>query len=292
MDKGHYIFSDESGWNKDTRFGSLAKISGNYECTKELNNELNNILISFNKKEIKFHGIKGNEQKNIAIEFYKVAFEYLRTNKIKVHILVWDKHDKRHDVKGRDDIENLKRMYFHNLKVLKTHWNIETTWSFFPDEFNQINWEEDVIKYFKNLSLLKSNPNQLQLYTYLSDIKIKYNNVKELQSIYYPIIQLADLFAGAIRTSRNESENFFQWFLQVKNENQFKFFENDNVSVSSNMLPKYYAMKFFKEQSDKYSMGINLSRDRYFKTYNKKSNIFIWHYEPQSDFDKAPLKIQ
>lgn len=290
MDKGHYIFSDESGWNKDTRFGSLAKISGTYENTKDLNNELNNILLLSNKKEIKFHGIKGNEHKNIATEFYKVAFEYLKSNKIKVHILVWDKHDHRHNVKGRDDVENLKRMYFHNLKVLKKHWNIETVWSFFPDEFNQIDWEEDVIKYFKNLGLLNNNQNQLELFTYLSDIKIKYNNVKELQSVYYPIIQLADLFAGAVRTSRNESANFFPWFLQTKNESQFSLFDKETIVVTSNMLPKYNTMKVFKELADKYSMGISLTKDNYFKTYNKKSNIFIWHYEPQSTLDKAPIK--
>lgn len=290
MDKAHYIFSDESGWNKDTRYGSLAKISGSKENTYELNNELKNILTSFNKNEIKFHGIKGNDQKNIATAFYEKAFQYLKENKIKIHVLVWDKHDDRHNVKGRNDVENLKRMYFHNLKVVKTHWNIDTTWSFYPDEFNQIDWKEDVIKYFNNSNLLNGDLNQLKLYNSISDIRIKYNNVKELQSNYFPIIQLADLFAGVIRTSRNESSNFYAWFNQQNNDAQFELFTQVQISVTQNMLPKYHAMKNFKNLADKYKMGVSLSKERYFKTFSKKSNIFIWYYEPQSELDKAPIK--
>ena len=289
-EKGHYIFSDESGWNKDQRFGSLAKISGSYQNTKELNYELQSVLEKYQKNEIKFHNIKGENYYNIATEFFTKGFEFLKKNKIKVHILVWDKHDKRHNVLGRSDVENLKRMYFHNLKVVKKHWGIDTKWSFFPDEFNQINWEEDVIKYFNNLQLLNHDPSQLNLFNEVRDIRIKYNNVKELQSVFYPIIQLADLFAGVIRTSRNESDKFYTWY--SKSKDQYSLFDDEEVDISKNMLPKYKTMKQFKLIADKNSMGVSINKLKYFKTFNNKNNIFIWHYEPQSELDKAPTIIK
>lgn len=286
-EKGHYIFSDESGWNKDERFGSLANISGTYQNTKDLNDELKYILNHYKRNEIKFHGIKGFEHQNLAIDFFKKGFEFLKQNKIKVHLLVWDKHDKRHNVKGRSEIENLKRMYFHNLKILKNHWKIDTLWSFFPDEFNKIDWQNDVIKFFNNLRLLKNDPSQLKLFSELKDFRIKYNNVKELQSNYYPIIQLADLLAGVVRTSRKESDKFNLWLNQ--NQEQLSLFDKIEENVSKNMIPKYNTMLEFKNLAKKNSMGINFSKNKYFNTYNSKSNIFIWHYEPQSDKDKAPI---
>ncbi|MBX9807013.1 MAG: DUF3800 domain-containing protein [Flavobacteriaceae bacterium] len=289
-DSDHLIFSDESGWEKDSRFGCLAKISGTYEHTKELNGHLQEILSSHKRNEMKFKSVKGHDAKKVAIEFYKKGFEFLNQSKIKIHILAWDKHDNRHDIKGRSDIENLKRMYFHNLKVMKNHWKVDTNWNFYPDEFTAIDWKNDVVKYLIDMTLIQKDNLQFDFFNEFKDIRIKYNNVKELQSDKYPIIQLADLFAGVVRASRLESERFMIWFNSKENENQLSFFElPEELIISKNLLPKYELMYAFKKLADANKMGISLKEEKYFKTFNCKKNIFIWHYSPQGEYDKAPV---
>lgn len=289
MENKHLIFSDESGWEKDNRYGSLAKISGTYENTKELNNQLKDILKFHKRTEIKFKGIKGHDSKIIAYDFYKTSFDFLIKSKIKIHVLVWDKHDERHNVKGRSDIENLKRMYYHNLKVLKNHWRVDTNWSFYPDEFTAIDWKNDVVKYLTNMTLVSKDHHQYDFFNEIKEIRIKYNNVKELKSDMYPIVQLADLFAGIIRTSRLQSNDFMSWFLTKENENQFSLFDKPKqIIISKNLQPKFELMYDFKKLADRYKLGMSLNTDKYFKTYNCKKNIFIWHYSPQGEYDKAP----
>lgn len=291
MENKHLIFSDESGWDKDNRFGSLAKISGTYNSTKELNECLKKVLNDFNRNEIKFKAVKGHDSKKLAFEFFKIGFSFMQQSKIKIHVLVWDKQDSRHKIIGRSDVENLKRMYYHNLKVLKTHWALDTEWSFYPDEFSDIDWKNDVVKYLIDKSLIKKDPFQLSFFDEFHQVRIKYNNVKELQSDKYPIIQLADLFAGIIRTSRLESDKFYNWYILKKNENQSSLFGNQLSSeISNNLLPKFELMYDFKCLADSKSMGLNLSSEKYFKTFNCKRNLHVWHYKPQGDYDKAPLR--
>lgn len=288
----HLIFSDESGWEGSNRFGSLAKVSGSYENTKELNSQLTEILKKNNKREIKFKAIDGHNTKQIANEFLDIGFEFLNTSKIKVHVLVWDKHDSRHNVINRCDIENMKRMYYHNMKVVLKDWKIETEWEFYPDEFTPINWQEDIVKYIKNTNLNPSNKNQLELFEVFKGAYFPtVPNTKELVSSYYPIIQLADLYAGLVRTSRKESATFYQYYNGKINENQLTLFNTNNaINVSKSLKSKFDVMCHFKQKADKFKFGINLSKNKYFQTFNSKSNINIWHYEPQGIYDKAPTK--
>lgn len=291
MENKHLIFSDESGWDRDNRYGSLAKISGTHASTKELNECLKKVLLNHGRNEIKFKAVKGYDSKALAFEFYKIAFDFMIQSKIKIHVLVWDKQDARHKIVGRSDVENLKRMYYHNLRVLKSHWNIDTEWSFYPDEFTDIDWKNDVVKYLIDQTLIKHDPLQKSFFDEFKEVRIKYNNVLELQSDKYPIIQLADLFAGIIRTSRLESEKFYSWFNSKKNENQISLFDSDNkIAISNNLLPKFELMYDFKLYADSKSMGLNLSTDKYFKTFNCKKNLHVWHYKPQGEYDKAPLR--
>lgn len=288
----HLIFSDESGWEGTNRFGSLAKVSGTYEHTKELNSTLKDVLKKYNKSEIKFKAVDGHTTKKIAIEFLDIGFEFLRYAKIKVHVLVWDKHDSRHAVPNRCDIENMKRMYYHNMKVVLKDWNVNTEWEFYPDEFTQINWHDDIVKYIENTNFKPNNKFQLELFEVFNGMSFPtIRNTKELVSTAYPIIQLADLYAGLIRTSRKESECFNQFYQNKKNGLQMSLFGVEpQLKISNSLRPKFEVMCHFKEVSDKYKFGINFSDCKYFKTFHSHNNINIWHYIPQGEHDKAPTK--
>ena len=131
MLESHVIYSDESGYNGNSRYGAIAVISGSKSETELFNGELQSILEIYGKRELKFAEVKGHRPTMQAVkEFVSLGLKYCCTKKIKVHVIIWDTKDKRHDVKGRDDIENMKRMYYHILKRTKTEWaNIED-WEF------------------------------------------------------------------------------------------------------------------------------------------------------------------
>lgn len=289
----HYIFADESGWDKDNRYGSLAKVSGTYEDTKKLNQRLKEILSDFKSSEAKFKGVNGHSSKMLALNFIKESISCLTSSEIKIHVLVWDKQDSRHQVKNRCDVENLKRMYHHNLRLVKSNWGIETDWSFYPDEFTQIDWQNDVVRFLQDSSLQRNkNPEQLTFFEDIKDIRIKYNNVLELQSDKYPIVQLADLYAGIVRTSRSESSVFNHWLSQKSREALPSLFEFDEpkLEISKSKIYKFELMQEFQNECKAKRLGVNFSESKYFKTFNHKNNIVLWHYEPQGVYDKAPIK--
>ncbi len=289
----HYIFRDESGWDSDNQYGSLAKVSGTYVHTLELHNALLGILNQHSKKEIKFKDIHNHKTKQIANEFLNTSFEFLNASKIKIHVIVWDKHDSRHKVQNRCDVENLKRMYYHNMKSLLKSWNTETNWHFYPDEFTAIDWQNDVVKYIENTRLYPDNDIQQKLFEVFENVKFPtIKGVKELDSKEFPIIQLADLYAGLVRTSRMESENFNKWCCKQNEKLQPSLFEeNIEVEISNSLRPKFELMHEFREKSKTYKLGVNFSKSNYFTTFHDKRNLSIWHYEPQSEYDKAPIKI-
>lgn len=288
----HLIFSDESGWDSNNRYGCLAMVSGSYHDTRELNNRLKLILEKHQKREIKFHGVKNNQSKVVACEFLDCSIEYLRSSKIKIHVLVWDKQDERHNILGRCDLTNLKMMYYNNLKVLLRHWlHIDTTWSFYPDEFTAIDWENDIIKYLRNTRIGKTSLYP-ELFETFSKVEFpSYSHTQELDSNHLPMLQLADLYAGIVRTSRSESNTFMQWFKQKNLHGQLSAFAFDEpVNVSKSAVPRFEVMYHFKCNATRHRMGVSLNDSGYFKTFHKKNNLFIWHYEPQGSYDKAPVK--
>jgi uncharacterized protein DUF3800 len=290
MDSKFYIFSDESGQDGSNRYGSLATVSGSSVNTEALNKELNKILSSYNKKEIKFKKVKNQNSKSIASQFIDKSFEYIKRGKIKVHVLVWDKQDSRHSIQDRCDIENLKRMYYKILKNVKTDWNTEVDWRFYPDEFTAIEWREDIVKYLENTPLNKVMAEHPTLFkTFYIPHFAKYTVVKELESDKYPILQLADLYAGIVRTSRTEI-SFYHWFKEQDYTKPNLFNIEVKTSISNSMRPKYEVMKYFKEKSGIHRLGINLSKHQYFTTFNRRNNICIMHYEPQHELDKAPTR--
>ena len=235
-----------------------------------------------------------NKTKQIAGEFLNISFEFLNSSKIKIHVIVWDKHDSRHKVQNRCDIENLKRMYYHNMKALLRSWNTETSWHFYPDEFTAIDWHNDVVKYVENTRLNPKDNTQQMLFDVFEKVQFpNINGVMELDSKNYPIIQLADLYAGLVRTSRTESENFSKWCFLQNEKLQPSLFDDDiEIEISKSLRPKFEVMHEFREKSKQYKLGVNFSKSKYFTTFHDKRNLSIWHYEPQSEYDKAPVKIK
>lgn len=281
------IFSDESGHDNDNRYGAICTVSGYKKNLIELHKTLGKIITSFDTNEIKFKEVKGAVKLDIAKQFVVEGLNHIKSKNIKAHILVWDKHDKRHTIQNRCDNENLKRMYYHILKQVKIDWKYINNWSFYPDELTSINWKDDVVKYIENTKL----NNESDLFKSVSNFRFpNYQKALEKDSELMFNIQLADLFAGIVRNSR-EKKIEYREFLKSK-QNQIPLFEEQLYSISSNLKPKLELMHYFKNECSKRKLGVSFSKKSYFETFNKKENIFIWHYSPQSELDKAPTKLK
>lgn len=281
------IFSDESGHDNDNRYGAICTVSGYRKNLIGLHNTLEKIIVSFNKNEIKFKGVKGAVKLDIAKQFMVEGLKQIHLKNIRVHIIIWDKQDKRHTVQNRCDNENLKRMYYHILKQVKIDWKYINNWSFYPDELTSINWKDDVVKYIENTKL----HNESDLFKSVSNFRFpNYQKAIEKNSALMFNIQLADLFAGIVRNSREKNIEY-DTFLKIQ-KNKISLFEDELPSISSNLKPKLELMYYFKNECSKRRLGVSYSKNNYFETYSKKENIFIWHYLPISEFDKAPTKVK
>lgn len=279
------IFSDESGWDNDNRYGAICTISGTRLNLLELHKELELLIKSNNRNEIGFKKVKGSASLKLAKEFIDIGINYINNKKIKAHILVWDKQDKRHSIQNRCDVENLKRMYYKILKEVQNDWKYINNWSFYPDELTLVDWEDDIIKYIKSTKLF----NNSELFSTVYKFNFpNYKNTKEKSSRAMYNIQLADLFAGIIRTSRNKSKELSH-HLNSKSKN-LNLFEDGVLNLSKNLIPKLDLLHHFKNKCSANSLGVNFSKNNYFDTFNKKNNIIIWHYYPKSEFDKAPTR--
>lgn len=272
------IFSDESGIDSTNQYGCICTVFSTRQNMVELHDELKGITTS----EVSFKKIKGTSTLETAKAFLNIALKYITTKKIRVYTIVWDKQDKRHDVRGRCDNENLIRMYYKVLKeVTKDYSNIDE-WAFYPDEYTAIDWQKDIVRFVENTKL-KEHPNMFKEDNNFNFPNF-YRTIEKDSKLMYNI-QLADLFAGIVRYSREYSNEY----LALKNENQISLFDKE-INISSNLRPKLKLLQHFKNECSKFQLGINFSKANYFQTFNKKNNIWIWHYKPQSEHDKAPTK--
>jgi hypothetical protein len=282
---GGVIFSDESGQDNSNRYAAICTVSGLRKNLLKVHNELKQVLDKHDKQEIKFKSIKGGAKLKLGKEFLEVGLNKIESKKIRVHILVWDKHDQRHSIPNRCDIENLKRMYYKVIKEVNKDWKYIDNWSFYPDEYSAIDWNEDIVKYIGNTKIYKNS----ELFKQVSNFKFpNYQRTEEKDSKIMLNIQLADLLAGIVRNSRSNSLKYQQLINNKKK--QFTLFPSEEEKISSNLKPKLELMHFFKKKASDKGLGVGFSKSKYFDTYNKKHNLFIWHYTPKSKFDKAPKK--
>jgi len=268
MEEPYLIFGDESGYTGSHRFRSVCTVSGTKSNLKELNKKLKIVLAQHSTREIKFAKISTHSSTQYcAKEFYCNALEYCKKNKIKVYVITWDTHDSRHDVKGRDDIENLKIMYYLILKLTMQHWENRSTWQFYPDEQSQIDWPE-LIKYLQNTNLLKKHEWERSMFGLVRLLSFPtINKHKELESHKFPVIQIADLFAGGVRFTHEHGKTLQKW-ISIEKSQKSLFPMEDEIEAPKKQLAKLKVLSYLKEKSGQLKLGINLSRNNYFDTFN------------------------
>ena len=283
-----YLFSDESGQDATCRYGTIAVLSGSKSSTYELNNRLKSILKERN--ELKFSKIKSRIEINNAKLILKESLRFIKTKEIRIDIIIWDKRDKRCQVKNRDDNRNFEIMYYRVLCHALKNWGSSLNWMFFPDQYSSIQWG-DLIKFVETKYLSEKPTNNNTLFsTHEEQIIRDIRACKPLDSAQWHIIQLVDIYAGLARISVEHKEAYNYWLTNTC-DNSSLFPVGDNLkTVSKSQEHKFEVISYFVQSVLSLRLENVFSKSGYLKTYNPIRLLNFWHYEPQGSYDKAPQK--
>lgn len=284
------IFSDESS-SKSKRYNSICAISGKSSIIDQLLNNLKKILTKHGIKEVKFSEIKTHKSKiECAKEFFLKAIEYASNNQLRIDVIIWDLQDSRHSIPGRDDEENFKRIYFHLLRHIVESWKVFNC-NFYPDERSTFNYNE-IIDYLNSTKYPRKEPFIIKMF---KEEKIKFNfcEIIPQKSENNPLVQLADLFAGFACFSKENADIFKKWKSKIEKEKYPSLFgdfgerEEDEKETIKN---RFEIIELIKSECKKCGIKVSLNTNNYLKTFDPNERINFWHYEPQGEYDKAPIK--
>lgn len=287
----HCAFSDESKHNKG-RYRAIGMISFPFDELDVLKNDFCRICRKNginNLKNFKWGKIKNNNKRNAAKSIIEYITEKAISSKLRVDVIIWDTDDSRHKIVGRDDSENLARMYYHLFKnVFLKRWPENSLWNIYPDQNTAIDWNKlTEILMTQGLVAVRADKHDSDGWTEIilkNKVELK---ILESTPLDNPLIQVADLFAGMAAYSKEEYNKYEEWLF--KESGQIRFFNNHNV-LSNTDKHRCIIINDFKSLCEKHRLSISLDSTRGFKTFNPNEPINFWFYKPQSDLDKAPLK--
>ena len=113
------VFTDESYISAE-RYRSISAFSFPKAFENNINESLRWILSDSSVNEFKWKKLGNAKYRFCAEKLINYLLENIFTKKLRVDVIVWDTHDSRHKIIGRDDTSNFERMFFHLMKNLMT----------------------------------------------------------------------------------------------------------------------------------------------------------------------------
>ncbi|MBC7265255.1 MAG: DUF3800 domain-containing protein [Chloroflexi bacterium] len=285
----HVAYSDES-YQTASRYRSVAVITLNATDESAITLTFGEILRKSGISEFKWEKLRQARERFAALKMLDKTMELAIEGRLRADVLIWDTHDSRHQIPGRDDVANLQRMYYHLLKnVLQRRWPAESIWKLHPDENTAMDWMtvQDFLDAagleFRIDSNLFEGGFRLRLERDFSVLQIV-----EVCSAKTPLSQLADLFAGLGAFSHSAYDRYESWL--HSQSGQMSLFGHEPCKVSNREQERFTVIKHLDEQCKKHKLGVGLRSSRGFRTYNPAHPINFWLYEPQHPVDKAPTR--
>lgn len=286
MNFTHLAFSDDSK-HKDGRYNSLALVTLKDVNFSSIHNKLKEIFKNSGiSDEFKWEKLRNAKYRLAAQKL--IDFTFQNEQKMRVDILIWNLDDSRHrNILGRDDSENLVRMYYHLISTTcSKRWPIrDSCWKWYPDIQSSINWNNmnNCIRNKKHTcvqDLFYSNPE-------FENVNLE--EIEPAKSQKHSLIQIADLFAGMGAYSWGSFETYLKWKDIINNQPSL-FPNSTNTRLSPSEKERFIVISDFNKKCKNRSMQIAFESTRGFKSYVPKNFINFWMYEPQHDKDKAPTK--
>jgi hypothetical protein len=289
----HIAFADETHYNTG-RYRGLALVSLPFVNVAAANRDLSGILLESNVKELKWKELTSAKVRFAAVKQLKWLIGKVRSQQLRVDVLIWDIEDQRHRIRHRDDLANMQRMYYQLFKnVLSERWPDESTWWLFPDEHTAMKWDElsgFLEKKSARISIKHDLFTQARFYL---DLKNRFHieKMEPRQSHLEPLIQLADLLAGLGVYSRTAYDKYTHWCSQ--NSPQLSLFRSNHdaiVRLTSSDRERCQVLHAFNAACKDNSLGVSLRSNCGLRTHNPRQPINFWWYMPQHDEDRAPVK--
>lgn len=115
----HVAYSDESYYT-DERYRSIAVVTLENSDKDNFSRTFGELISGSQISEFKWNKLRQARERFAAMKMIDEAIILAQNRHIRIDVLIWDTEDSRHGIKGRDDIANLQRMYYHLFKyVLK-----------------------------------------------------------------------------------------------------------------------------------------------------------------------------
>lgn len=289
----HVAYADESYYSKE-RFRSISVLTFEKKNKSSISNAFRVLIEDSNVKEFKWSKLRQARERFAATKIIDKAFELAANRQLRIDTLIWDTHDTRHSILGRDDIANLQRMYYHLFKnVMERRWGKLSSWELYPDENTALNWIS--VHDYLNIAgltmevdhqMLENKPFKIRL---TRDFQI--NKIEEVSSIKEPLSQVTDLFAGIGAYSHSAYHKYSHW-LEIENGQLMLDFGllNEANKITNSEKDRFRIIKHLDEQGKKNRLGISLNTGKGLKTFDPKSPINFWVYTPQHSNDKAPKR--
>ena len=282
----HLIVSDESGTSDHVQ--SVAFIAGPIEAIKALNRACKTALANVATSEIKFKDIDDHRRKIAAIESLG---KFLDCHESRLLVLTWDTMDSRHQIKRRDDNANFHRMLFHGLRSV-ADWFGDVEWNWHHDQLSSLD-QGEITQFLNNTRGHRSLEGMEYDLFGKPRHHIRIANYRQEDSKKVPLIGLADFFAGVVRHSIVDSGGCLEHHRSRSGQSGFD--ELEVSSLESNrrtILAKREMVSHFRDECSKRKLGVSLESSKRLQTHKRGDKIWIWHYEPQTENDKAPTKPQ
>jgi hypothetical protein len=278
----HAAFSDDSK-HEAGRYNSLSVVTLEIDEGRALSVELRKLIADAGlNSEFKWSDLSSATHRRVAEQM--IDFTLRKINQLRIDVLIWDNHDSRHAIVGRDDTENLVRMYYHLIATtLSRRWPIDKTiWVWLPDQQSSVHWPtlQACLRAKKHscvADLFGANPA-------FERVNVSVKPAKSHERVF---IQLADLFAGMDAYSWGHFTKYQKWEHQQKGNH---LFGEQSVSLSRSERQRFPVLQNFREKCRTRDMKIGLTSSRGLRSHDPRQRINFWPYEPQHRTDKAPVR--
>lgn len=282
----YIVFTDES-YITDSRYQSISAFSLPVERLDSVTAKLKDILTESNVQEFKWQKLKDAKYYFCAEKILKFVNSEVLSMNLRVDTLVWDTQDSRHNLQGRHDNSNFERMFFHLLSNTMKKREPDKKWSVRPDVRGGIDWQTVH-------ACLSNKGRQIQFEntvfgSFFTDPHFHIHEFTEKESHEEICIQIADLFSGLSVFSRDQYSVYQAW---LENKTPSLFDNTETVPLTNRQKFRFQLLEQFDAQCKSAKLGVSLKSKGYLHTFDSKNPINFWHYEPQGEYDKAPVRAE
>jgi hypothetical protein len=252
-------FSDESKY-QDEPFGAVCVVTVDGSRLREADSALRAIV---GDSDFGFTDVRSFDKANVAIALLEAIWPFIESGAIRIDVLSWSKSDSRTKVMGRDNVANLTRMLQHLVVNAIDKWDDAEKWDYVPDQHNAIPWDETWRPLDHGITKKRRDTGKA-----LPEVRRPYPS----DSKSFPLIQVADLFAGLAAHVREFPDQVLPTFERTTNSERAR---KPVIQALIKLLRNATTARFSPEE------GITTPRH---------SPINMWAWKPQGAYDKAPTR--